>query len=259
MMKDRWNLKGKLALVTGGTKGIGYAIAQEFLHLGAEVLVVSRSAENVDTAVGSWVKEGLAAHGLAADVSAADDRSEIFVYLETMRDRLDILINNAGTNIRKPAIEYTQKEYDTILETNLKSAFEMSRLAYPYLKKSGGGSIVNMASVAGLTHVRSGVPYGISKAALVQMTRNLAVEWAPDNIRINAVAPWYIRTPLVEPVLNDKDLLAEVLVRTPLQRVGEPEEVSGGVAFLCMPAASYITGQCIAIDGGFMINGFQPS
>ncbi len=258
-MKDRWNLKGKLALVTGGTKGIGYAIAQEFLHLGAEVLVVSRSAENVDTAVGSWVKEGLAAHGLAADVSAADDRSEIFVYLETMRDRLDILINNAGTNIRKPAIEYTQKEYDTILETNLKSAFEMSRLAYPYLKKSGGGSIVNMASVAGLTHVRSGVPYGISKAALVQMTRNLAVEWAPDNIRINAVAPWYIRTPLVEPVLNDKDLLAEVLVRTPLQRVGEPEEVSGGVAFLCMPAASYITGQCIAIDGGFMINGFQPS
>ncbi len=116
-----------------------------------------------------------------------------------------------------------------------------------------------MASVAGLTHVRSGVPYGISKAALVQMTRNLAVEWAPDNIRTNAVAPWYIRTPLVEPVLNDKDLLAEVLVRTPLQRVGEPEEVSGGVAFLCMPAASYITGQCIAIDGGFMINGYQPS
>jgi len=258
-MKDRWNLKGKLALVTGGTRGIGYAIAQEFLHLGAEVLVVSRSAENVDTAVGSWVKEGLAAHGLAADVSAADDRSEIFVHLETMRDRLDILINNAGTNIRKPAIEYSQKEYDTILETNLKSAFEMSRLAYPYLKKSGGGSIVNMASVAGLTHVRSGVPYGISKAALVQMTRNLAVEWAPDNIRVNAVAPWYIRTPLVEPVLNDKDLLAEVLARTPLQRVGEPEEVSGGVAFLCMPAASYITGQCIAIDGGFMINGYQPS
>ncbi len=258
-MKDRWSLKGKLALVTGGTKGIGYAIAQEFLHLGAEVLVVSRSAENVDTAVGSWVKEGLNAHGLAADVSSADDRSEIFVHLETIRDGLDILINNAGTNIRKPAIEYSQQEYDMILETNLKSAFEMSRLAYPFLKRSGGGSIVNMASVAGLTHVRSGVPYGISKAALVQMTRNLAVEWAPDNIRINAVAPWYIRTPLVEPVLNDKDLLAEVLARTPLQRVGEPEEVSGGVAFLCMPAASYITGQCIAIDGGFMINGYQPS
>ncbi len=258
-MKDRWSLKGKLALVTGGTKGIGYAIAQEFLHLGAEVLVVSRSAENVDTAVGNWVKEGLNAHGLAADVSSADDRSEIFGHLETIRDGLDILINNAGTNIRKPAIEYSQQEYDTILETNLKSAFEMSRLAYPFLKRSGGGSIVNMASVAGLTHVRSGVPYGISKAALVQMTRNLAVEWAPDNIRINAVAPWYIRTPLVEPVLNDKDLLAEVLVRTPLQRVGEPEEVSGGVAFLCMPAASYITGQCIAIDGGFMINGYHPS
>lgn len=258
-MKDRWSLKGKMALVTGGTKGIGHAIVQEFLHLGAEVLVVSRTAENVDTAVGSWAKEGLAAHGLAADVSAADDRSKIFVHLETIRDRLDILINNAGTNIRKPAIEYSQNEYDAILETNLKSAFEMSRLAYPLLKRSDGGSIVNMASVAGLTHVRSGVPYGISKAALVQMTRNLAVEWAPDSIRVNAVAPWYIRTPLVEPVLNDKDLLAEVLVRTPLQRVGEPEEVSAGVAFLCMPAASYITGQCIAIDGGFMINGYQPS
>ena len=138
-MKDRWSLKGKLALVTGGTKGIGYAIAQEFLHLGAEVLVVSRSAENVDTAVGSWVKEGLNAHGLTADVSAADDRREIFEHLETIRDRLDILINNAGTNIRKPALEYSQNEYDTILETNLKSAFEMSRLAYPYLKRSERG------------------------------------------------------------------------------------------------------------------------
>jgi len=104
--------------------------------------------------------------------------------------------------------------------------------------------------------LRTGTPYAMSKAALAQFSRNLAVEWAPDNIRVNAVAPWYIRTPLVEPVLKDKDFYAEVLSRTPMNRIGEPAEVAGLVAFLCMPASSYITGQCIAVDGGFTIYGF---
>jgi len=132
----------------------------------------------------------------------------------------------------------------------------MCRLAFPLLKASGQSAIVNIASVAGLTHVRTGSPYGMSKAAMVQLGKNLAVEWAPHGIRVNTVAPWYIRTPLVEPLLENKEYLSEILTSTPMGRIGEPEEVGNLVSFLCMPASSYVTGQCIAADGGFLVNGF---
>ena len=124
------------------------------------------------------------------------------------------------------------------------------------LKKSGEASIVNISSVAGITHLRSGAIYGITKAALIQLSRNLAVEWAGDMIRVNAVAPWYIETPLTSTVLKDENFMREVLNRTPMKRIGLPEEVAAAVAFLCMPASSYITGQCLAVDGGFTSYGF---
>ena len=116
--------------------------------------------------------------------------------------------------------------------------------------------MVNNASVAGLTHLRTGAPYGMSKAAMIQLTRNLAVEWAAEGVRVNAVAPWYIRTPLAEQVLSDPAYRQDVLQRTPMGRVGEPEECARAIAFLCMPAAAYITGQCLAVDGGFSVYGF---
>jgi Tropinone reductase 1 len=136
------------------------------------------------------------------------------------------------------------------------SAFELSRYAYPLLTKHAVSSVVNVGSVSGLTHVRSGAPYGMSKAALHQMTRNLAVEWAEDGVRVNTVAPWYIRTRRTSGKLADPDYLDEVLLRTPMGRIGEPEEVAAAVAFLCLPASSYITGECIAVDGGFLRYGF---
>ncbi len=255
-MKNRWNLKKKLALVTGGTRGIGRAIVEDFLDLGAEVFIVSRSTQQVNSLVKQWRELGLKSHGLAADIRRADHRKKIFDQIEILWNRLDILVNNVGTNIRKKTVEYSEEEYDLILDTNLKASFEMSRLAYPYLKNSDQGCIINISSVAGLIHVRTGTPYAMGKAALVQLSRNLAVEWAPDNIRVNTVSPWYIRTPLVESVLKDQHYLSSVLSRTPLNRIGESAEVAGLVSFLCMPAASYITGQCIAVDGGFTINGF---
>jgi Tropinone reductase 1 len=255
-MQNRWNLNGKFALITGATKGIGRGIAEEFLELGATVFIVSRSDQEVKAALEKWRDSGLKSHGMAADIAAVDHRRKIFEQIEDLWGRLDIVVNNVGTNIRKKTVEYTEKEYDRIMATNLKATFEMSRLAHPYLKKSNQGCIVNISSVAGLTSLRTGTPYAMSKAALAQFSRNLAVEWASDNIRVNAVAPWYIRTPLVEPVLNDRDFYAEVLSRTPMNRIGEPAEVAGLVAFLCMPASSYITGQCIAVDGGFTIYGF---
>lgn len=250
-----WRLNGQSALVTGGTKGIGWAIADELLRLGAETHIVSRHEDDVDRCVSAWRANNFPAYGIAADVKSAGGRKQIFERLNETAKSLNILINNVGTNVRKGLLDLSQDDYDHILGTNMTAAFELCRLLYPMLKSAQASAIVNLLSVAGLTHIGSGVPYAMTKAALAQMTRNLAVEWAADAIRVNSVAPWYIETPLVEVVLKDAAYRKKVIDRTPLHRIGKPEEVAGAVAFLCLPASSYITGQCIVVDGGFSING----
>lgn len=255
MDKNRWTLINKRAIVTGGSKGIGEAIVKELLELGAEVLAVARKQADLDKLAVLYSKK---LHTLTADVSKEEGRESLSSWVQSNWGSLDILVNNVGTNIRKPSADYTAQEFNFIVDTNLVSAFELNRLLYPLLKESEQGNIIHVTSVAGLTHVRTGSVYGLTKAALTQLTRNLAAEWALEGIRVNAVAPWYISTPLAETVLKDKTYYDAVISRTPMQKVGKPEDVAAAVAFLCMPAAAYITGQTLAVDGGFTINGFQP-
>jgi len=249
-MDKRWFLKDKKTLVTGGTRGIGKAIAEEFLNLGAEVIITSRNSQEINELVEGWVNAGLNAHGVSADVTKSDNRESLFSYINVKWGKLDFLINNAGTNIRKKTVDYSTEEYDFLHNINLKSVFEMCKQYYPLLKDAVSPAIVNISSIAGSKVVKTGLPYATAKAGLSQLTRYLAKEWGPDGIRVNAIEPWYIRTPLTEVVLLNEKALAKIKERTPLGRYGEAKEIAGLAAFLCMPASSYLSGQVIAVDGG---------
>jgi Tropinone reductase 1 len=237
-------------LVTGGTRGIGRAIAAELVALGAHVTVVARSGDAVVEAV-----HALGVNGIVADVTEADGRARIAAGIT---GPLHVLVHNAGGNIRSPLLGYDDETVEQLIALNLTSPILLSRDLHDQLRAAKGASVIHVGSVAGQVALPTGVAYAAAKAGLAQAARTLALEWARDGIRVNTVAPWYTRTPLVEPVLARPEALAAILARTPLGRIAEPREVATAVAFLAMPASSYITGQCLAVDGGMTIQGLAP-
>ncbi|CAI5486281.1 unnamed protein product [Closterium sp. Naga37s-1] len=265
MAAARWRLDGQTALVTGATKGIGRAIANELASLGAHVFVCSRGEADVAATVGELQSQGWAATGWACDVKEPEQREVLISKVsETFGGKLNHLVNNVGTNIRKPTVDYSLADFHHVWGTNFESAYHLCQLAHPLLKAAasagagagdggvkGNASIVFNSSVAGVVAIRSGTLYGATKAAMNQLTKNLACEWAKDGIRVNAVAPWYMATDLANQVLKDEAFSADVISRTPMRRVGEPQEAAAAVAFMCMPAASYVSGQVLAVDGAF--------
>jgi len=252
----KWTLKNKKALITGSTKGIGLAIAEEFLSLGAAVFIVSRTGKNVISLLSKWKEAGYKVYGVAADLSTKEGRGKLIKEVSHTWDSLDILVNNVGTNIRKKFLDYTEEEYRLLFETNMFSTLDITKSLFPLLKKGNSPSIINITSYAGVFDVGTGTPYGMSKSAEIQMTRHLAVEWADYGIRVNSIAPWFIRTPLTENLLAMKEKHAGIITKTPLARVGSPEEIASLAAFLAMDKSSYITGQNILVDGGASVKTF---
>lgn len=246
-----WRLDGRSALVTGGSRGIGRAIAEELAGLGAQVLAVARTQAGLDELAGL---PGITP--LAADVTTPEGRARIVAAVERP---LHVLVHNAGTNVRSPLVGYDDATIERLLALNLTAPLLLSRDLHPRLREAGSASVIHVGSVAGHIALPTGVAYAAAKAGLAQAARTLALEWARDGIRVNTVAPWYTRTPLVEPVLARPEALAAILARTPLGRIAEPREVAAAVAFLALPAASYITGQCLSVDGGMTIQGLAPA
>lgn len=247
-----WDLTGRRAIVTGATRGIGRAIAEELAALGAAVFVCARRGDDVAALV-AQLRAGGEAHGIACDLSVeADCERLVAAVTEAWPDGVDVLVNNVGTNLRKPSLDYALADLRALMAVNLESAWTLSRRCHPLMVMRGGGSIVNVSSVSSqITIQTSTAAYAMTKGAMDQMTRFFSVEWAPQGIRVNSVHPWYIRTPLAEQVLKDPVKRARIVGVTPLGRVGEPEEVARAVAFLAMDASSYISGVHLTIDGAF--------
>lgn len=255
MYLPSFSLTDQTFLITGAGRGIGRALAIGMAEAGANIILVARTERDLKETAQEIERLGRMAYIFPCDITDRKQVVETVARVYEQVPQIDGLVNNAGMNIRSKALDVTEDEWETIQQTNLKSAFFFAQEIGKRMQEKGG-SILNIASVAGHVALRTGVVYATTKAAMIQMTKVLALEWGPQNIRVNAIGPWYFKTPLTEPLLKDPTYLQEIVDVTPLGRVGELEELVGPAVFLSSAAARYVTGQTLYVDGGMTIKGF---
>jgi 2-deoxy-D-gluconate 3-dehydrogenase len=251
-----FDLEGKVAIVTGGNGGIGRGMARGLAAAGAAIAVVGRNEAKSAEAVADLVKAGCKAIAVAADVTDEAAVNAMVMRVRGELGRIDILVNNAGINIRKPPESLDPKEWDSVISTNLTSAFLCSRAVHPAMKAVGGGKIINIGSMMSIFGASFAPAYAASKGGIVQFTRSCAVAWATDNIQVNAVLPGWIDTDLTKRAREQiAGLHDKVLARTPAARWGEAGDFAGIATFLASPASDFVTGTAIPVDGGYSIMG----
>jgi dehydrogenase/reductase SDR family member 4 len=247
---SRFSCKGKVALITGGSRGIGRASALALADAGADVVVSSRKIEDLEQVAQEIRSKGVKGLAIASHVAKHEDSKALVERVVKEFGRIDILINNAGTNpYYGPIMEQDEKTYDITMNVNVKAIFILSQLVGKVMKERGGGCIINISSIGGLRAGELGV-YSVTKAAVIMMTKVMAKEWGQFNIRVNAIAPGIIKTRLSEALWKDPEVNEKAVRTMALMRLGEPEEIADAVVFLSSSAGSYITGETIVIDGG---------
>jgi len=248
-----FDLKGKVAIVTGGNSGIGLSMAETLCKAGVKVAIVNRRAEEGQKAAENMRGQGGEAQAFPADVSKKDEVEAIVKAVEEKMGPVDILVNSAGINIRKKAVEYDISEWQQILDINLMGTFIVCQAVGKRMIDQRRGRIVNISSIASTIGLTDRTPYCASKGGVNQLTKCLAIEWAPYGVTINAIGPGYIRTPLIAGLMKDPAFQEMVNKSTPMQRIGEPEDLQGILLVLCSKAGDYITGQTIYVEGGWTV------
>lgn len=250
-----FDLSGKVALVTGGNGGIGLGMSRGLARAGATVVLAGRDAAKSAAAVQGLTNDGWKADALEADVTDESQVAQLFQQLMLRHGRLDIVVNSAGTNIRKAAHELSLDEWHNVMDTNLTGTFLCCRAARVLMQEAGGGKIINIGSMMSIFGASYAPAYGASKGGVVQFTRSIAIAWATDNIQANAVLPGWIDTDLTRRAREQVPGLYErVLGRTPAGRWGAPDDLAGIAVFLASSASDFITGTAIPVDGGYSIS-----
>lgn len=251
MTNPLFDMTGKIAVITGSTKGIGRSIAEEMAKCGAKVVISSRKAEVCEQVASELKAQGCEAMAIACHVGKKEDLQNLVDKTNAAWGDIDVLVCNAATNpVYGPTAELTDDAWDKIMDTNVKGTFWLTNMVLPQMAKKGEGSVVLLSSIAGLRGNTVIGTYGVSKAAEAALARNLAVEWGPKGIRVNAIAPGLIKTDFAKALWEDPVRVKRAEDKTPLRRIGDPVDIAGLAVFLATKASAYITGQVIVADGG---------
>ncbi|MFI5311749.1 MAG: SDR family NAD(P)-dependent oxidoreductase [Gemmatimonadales bacterium] len=254
MSSGRFSLAGKIALITGGTRGIGRAIALEFARAGARVVVASRKQAGVDAVVAELKALGPDASGVSANVSKPWEPRRIIEHAVSAFGGIDILVNNAAVNpVFGPVEETSVEAFDKIMAVNVRAPFELSTLALPRFRERGGGAILNISSIGGLTPEENLGIYSVSKAAIISLTKVQSRSWGKDNIRANVICPGLIKTEFSSALWQDEKIMRHMMRNQAIARLGEPEDIAGLALFLCSEAGSFCTGGVYVADGGYTV------